>query len=297
MLKLLLALHLVFAVFAIGPLVHAATTAGRGIRRATAPPPPSSSRMLRIYAYVSVLVVIAGMGLMSQKRTEKKAGAEVRRDLDLAVAGALGRRDRPRAPRRRPHPDRATQRSGQEASVVSLDRPAWPRPGGVVALIFPVIVVTHGLPPRRLIDGGSRSSTPRSPVSCAARCCAPAWPVDRCSPATTSPTPVHLAAMDGDEGSSAPCVLFPRPYPLRPTTPVAWQLRGMATAAHRRSQGVGALVLQARRRRGSPRHARLRLVRRALQRAPLLRAERLPGRGLPEFLHPEPDYRTSGCAP
>ena len=39
MVKFLLALHLVFAVFAIGPLVHAATTAGRGIRTATPPPP------------------------------------------------------------------------------------------------------------------------------------------------------------------------------------------------------------------------------------------------------------------
>ncbi|WP_375477088.1 hypothetical protein [uncultured Jatrophihabitans sp.] len=68
MLKLLLALHLVFAVFAIGPLAHAATTAARGIRHGDGAATKSSARVLRIYAYVSVLVVGAGFALMSQKR-------------------------------------------------------------------------------------------------------------------------------------------------------------------------------------------------------------------------------------
>jgi hypothetical protein len=67
--KFLLALHLVFAVFVIGPLVWAATTAGRGVRTGDGAAAAASSRVLRIYSYASVLVVIVGLGLMSQKRT------------------------------------------------------------------------------------------------------------------------------------------------------------------------------------------------------------------------------------
>ena len=65
MFKILLALHLLFAVFAIGPLVHAATTAGRGVRRADPAATASSARMLKIYSYASVLVIIVGFALMS----------------------------------------------------------------------------------------------------------------------------------------------------------------------------------------------------------------------------------------
>ena len=72
MFKLLLALHLLFAVFAIGPLVHAATTAARGVRTGDATATASAARMLRIYAYASVLVVIAGFGLMSQDSPFRK---------------------------------------------------------------------------------------------------------------------------------------------------------------------------------------------------------------------------------
>jgi hypothetical protein len=63
--KLLFALHLLFAIFAIGPLVHAATTASRGVRRRDGAATASAARMLRVYSYTSVLVVIVGMGLMS----------------------------------------------------------------------------------------------------------------------------------------------------------------------------------------------------------------------------------------
>src|SRR6266568_3050162 len=72
MLHFWMAVHLVFAVFAIGPLVHAATTAGRGVRRGDGAATAASARMLRIYSYVSVLVVVAGMALMSQKEDGKK---------------------------------------------------------------------------------------------------------------------------------------------------------------------------------------------------------------------------------
>ncbi len=66
------ALHLLFAIFAIGPLVHAATTAGRGVRTANGVATASSARVLRIYAYASVLVVLAGMALMSMDDPDEK---------------------------------------------------------------------------------------------------------------------------------------------------------------------------------------------------------------------------------
>ena len=68
MVKFLLALHLVFAIFVVGPLVWAATTAGRGVRKGDGAATKSSARTLRIYAYVSVLVIGVGFALMSQKR-------------------------------------------------------------------------------------------------------------------------------------------------------------------------------------------------------------------------------------
>lgn len=70
--KLVFALHLLFAIFAIGPLVHAATTAGRGVRRGDGAATASAARMLRIYSYASVLVVIAGMALMSMDDPDDK---------------------------------------------------------------------------------------------------------------------------------------------------------------------------------------------------------------------------------
>lgn len=68
MFKIGLALHVLTAVFAIGPLVHAATSAGWGIRQGDAPAITASAQMLRRYAYASALVVILGFALMSAKR-------------------------------------------------------------------------------------------------------------------------------------------------------------------------------------------------------------------------------------
>jgi hypothetical protein len=65
MFKILLALHLLVAIFAIGPLVHAATTAGRGVRTGDGAATASSVRLLRIYSYASVLVIILGFALMN----------------------------------------------------------------------------------------------------------------------------------------------------------------------------------------------------------------------------------------
>lgn len=67
MYKVMLALHLLAAIFAIGPLVGAATTASRGLRSADASATGGAARTLTIYSYASVLVVIFGFGLMSAK--------------------------------------------------------------------------------------------------------------------------------------------------------------------------------------------------------------------------------------
>jgi hypothetical protein len=139
MLKLLLAAHLVLAVFAIGPLVHAATTAGRGIRHGDGGATASSSRVLRIYSYASVLVVLAGLALMSQKRRGHQLGeigdTWVWLSLLLwavAVGLVLGVIV--------PTLDKATKGIEAQASVVTLTGRVAAL-GGVVALIMLGIVV------------------------------------------------------------------------------------------------------------------------------------------------------------
>lgn len=60
-------LHLLTAIFTIGPMAHAATTAARGLRRRDARAAGESARMTRVYTYASLLAVVFGFGLMSQK--------------------------------------------------------------------------------------------------------------------------------------------------------------------------------------------------------------------------------------
>jgi uncharacterized membrane protein len=139
MLKLLLAAHLIFAVFAVGPLVHAATTAGRGIRTGDGAATAAASRLLRIYSYVSVLVIVAGMGLMSQKEDGHKLGefsdAWIWISLVLwlvAVGLVLGVMV--------PTLDKATKQIAEQQSVITLTARVAAA-GGVVALLFVVIVV------------------------------------------------------------------------------------------------------------------------------------------------------------
>jgi len=67
MFKIMLALHLLTAIFAIGPLVGAATTASRGLRKADASATGNAARTLTVYGYASLVVVIFGFGLMSAK--------------------------------------------------------------------------------------------------------------------------------------------------------------------------------------------------------------------------------------
>ena len=65
--ELLLALHLLFAIFAVGPLVGAATTAARGVRAGDAAAVAASARTVRIYGYLSMLVAVLGMGMVQPK--------------------------------------------------------------------------------------------------------------------------------------------------------------------------------------------------------------------------------------
>ena len=65
MFKILFALHLLTAIFAIGPLVHAATTASRGLRTADAGATAAAARTVTVYSYVSLAVVFFGFGVMS----------------------------------------------------------------------------------------------------------------------------------------------------------------------------------------------------------------------------------------
>lgn len=65
MFKILFALHLLTAIFAIGPLVHASTTAARGLRTADAGATAAAARTITVYSYASLLVVFFGFGLMS----------------------------------------------------------------------------------------------------------------------------------------------------------------------------------------------------------------------------------------
>lgn len=65
MYKIMLALHLLAVVFAVGPLVGAASTAVRGLRVGDAATTATSARLVKIYSYASVVAVIFGFGLMS----------------------------------------------------------------------------------------------------------------------------------------------------------------------------------------------------------------------------------------
>jgi uncharacterized membrane protein len=63
--NLLLFLHLLAVIFAVGPLVGAASTASRALRTPDAVAAASAARTLKIYSYASLAVVVLGMGLMS----------------------------------------------------------------------------------------------------------------------------------------------------------------------------------------------------------------------------------------
>ena len=141
MFNLFLALHVLAAVFVIGPLAHATTTAGRGIRTGDGAATALASRTARIYAYVSVVVVILGFGLMSMKdpdthlKVAKFSEAWIWLSLLLwvvAMATVLAVVV--------PTLDKATQLISKQESVVALTARVGAA-GGVVGVLFAVIIV------------------------------------------------------------------------------------------------------------------------------------------------------------
>lgn len=136
MFKVLLALHVIAAVAAVGPLIHGATTAVRGVRTEDAAVTSASSRMIKTYAVASVIVVALGFGVMPM--TSPNTGfTELWIWLSLVlwaagVALSLGVVA--------PALDRAVKliASGASLSAVRAQVAAL---GGVVALIFIAIIV------------------------------------------------------------------------------------------------------------------------------------------------------------
>ena len=73
----------------------------------------------------------------------------------------------------------------------------------------------------------------------------PTWPLGSAMHGDDNPDAIHFAALDDDGRVIGTCLVLPRPYPVHPDRPHAWQLRGMATAPEHRSRGIGATVLAA----------------------------------------------------
>jgi hypothetical protein len=132
--NLLLALHVLTAVFAIGPLAHAATNAARGVRSADADATAGSARMARMYSYGSVIVVLLGLSLVRPKWDAEFGDTWVWLSLilwALAIALALLLLV--------PALDRATEviRTGDPVGSLKVRVAAS---GGVIGLIFAVII-------------------------------------------------------------------------------------------------------------------------------------------------------------
>lgn len=141
MFKVLLALHVIAAVAALGPLIHGVTTAVRGIRTQDAAATSASSRMIKIYAVASVIVVALGFGVMPM--TSPYTDAPVAEFTELwiwlslvlwaiGVALSLGVVA--------PALDRAIKLIASGASLNAV-RARVAAVGGVVALIFIAIIV------------------------------------------------------------------------------------------------------------------------------------------------------------
>jgi uncharacterized membrane protein len=131
---LLLAIHILFAIFAVGPLVHAATTASRGVRDADPKAIASSARTIRLYGWISVGVLVVGMGLVQPKWHNQFSDTWVWLSVVLFVLAIAGVQA-VLVP--------ALQKAGAEAAA---GRPAQAlvgriaAAGGMVALVFAVIV-------------------------------------------------------------------------------------------------------------------------------------------------------------
>lgn len=147
MFKALLSLHLVLAIFVIGPLVHAATTAARGMRTRDATATATAARTARVYTVASLLVVALGFALMSTTspytyRTTATIG-QVWIWLSLLLwAVAVGLVFGVLAPAL--EAATTTIKAGGQAALAQSKVAAS---GGVIALIFVVIVLLMTLRP------------------------------------------------------------------------------------------------------------------------------------------------------
>jgi uncharacterized membrane protein len=131
---LLLALHILFAIFAVGPLVGAAGAAARGIRAGDASAVAGSARTIRLYGYLSIVVALLGMGLVQPKWHAKFSYPWVWISLLLYLA-ALALSLAVLAPSLRRAAGRLTD--GVDARA---DAGRAAAVGGVIALLFAVIV-------------------------------------------------------------------------------------------------------------------------------------------------------------
>lgn len=141
MYEILLALHLLTAVFAIGPLVHAATTASRGLRTADAGATAASARTITIYSYASLLVVVFGFGVMSMDSPFRPGKVAELGETWIWLSGllwlvAVGIALAVTVPALQ----LATTRLGRGEATDSLTAKVAAS-GGVVGLLFAVIVV------------------------------------------------------------------------------------------------------------------------------------------------------------
>lgn len=140
MFKILFTLHLLTAIFAIGPLVHASTTAARGLRTADAGATAAAARTITVYSYASLLVVFFGFGLMSMDNPYGPGKVAEISDpyiwgsgllWFIAVGLALGVLV--------PALQQATAKIGAGGSVDAL-KARVAAPGGIIGLIFAGIV-------------------------------------------------------------------------------------------------------------------------------------------------------------
>jgi uncharacterized membrane protein len=132
--NLLISLHVLFAIFAIGPLVGAATTAARGVKAGDGVAVASSARTVRIYGYASLAVAVLGFGLVQPKWHNKFTYPWVWISVLLYVAAVLLTLVL-LVPSLRKAGESITAGTGAQAFVGRVGAA-----GGVVAILFAVIV-------------------------------------------------------------------------------------------------------------------------------------------------------------
>jgi predicted GNAT family N-acyltransferase len=91
--------------------------------------------------------------------------------------------------------------------------------------------------PVSIVDGSATRELRRAVLR-------PNWPLGSPMHGDDNPAAVHLAALE-DGIVVGCCLILPRPYPIRPDRPGAWQLRGMAIVPDRQGHGLGARVMAA----------------------------------------------------